>query len=86
MPKKRKIYCPNDAVHGKKYHASRQKLLMAYEENHGSPPTKFWLHCNDAACRSWVEINFNENGGVTVKRLKEKAPYFLKTPVIEVEG
>ena len=84
MPKKRTINCPNKEVHGNIKTASKRKIVFAYEENGSNTPKRFWVHCSDPKCNHWIEIRFNELGGVIVKVMPKNYKFnFLKTPVIE---
>ena len=82
---KKKIVCPNDDSH-KGY----DKIILAYEES-DKPPEKIWVFCIDnrgrafagEKCNRWIQIEFNEKGGVTTKMMPKGYHFdFEKTPTL----
>jgi len=65
----RRIHCPNERVH-----YDHKRILFAYEEKKGAPPTKFLIHCSHPKCH-WLEVSFGDTGALSITEM-DGQPHF----------
>jgi len=68
-----KVLCPN---HG------YGKILMAFETDR----KRYWVYCDDHRCKRWVQVDINDNGGITTTLMPKNYHFdFEKQPILVKE-
>lgn len=78
-PRLRKIVCPKKHTRFNRRTGSQEsfdKILAIYHEEENDRPKKFWFHCGDKSCNTWVQVKFNSRGGVVIKPMDGKPRFF----------
>lgn len=48
---------------------------MLYYEGRNKAPHKFYIHCNTVNCNHWIQIKFNDRGGVTLRKMPRNVKF-----------
>lgn len=59
---------------------------MLYAERKNQRPNKFYIHCSNRNCNSWIEVDFNKLGGVSLQIMPQDVSFDVERIPVVVFG